>query len=64
MLKHAVGDIVLDERTTRVGRVTAIHGECLVLARSSGKPWSAVAGSCRTATSAEAAGLNAWRPAA
>ncbi|MEU3709047.1 hypothetical protein [Streptomyces catenulae] len=53
------GDIVVDEQRTRVGRVAAVHGACLVLSRPCSK-WDALASSCRLATPTEASSLNAW----
>ncbi|MGW1840365.1 hypothetical protein [Streptomyces sp. BBFR2] len=62
MPAFVVGDIVVDEWRTRVGRVTAVNGACLVLTRPSGR-WDALATSCRPATDTEASGLTAWSPA-
>ncbi|MEU7178661.1 hypothetical protein ACWIG3_23320 [Streptomyces celluloflavus] len=54
-----VGAAVVDTHHSKVGEVEAVRGECLVLSRSVGDPWDALAAWCRPATRREALSLTA-----
>ncbi|MFJ5675051.1 NUDIX domain-containing protein [Streptomyces sp. NPDC093097] len=52
-MTFAVNDIVLDHTRHRVGRIDAVNGDCLVLARPGHTRWDALTSWCMPATPAE-----------
>jgi hypothetical protein len=54
-----VGAAVVDTTRSKVGKILAVNGECLVLSRSVGDPWDALLNFCRPATLSEALSLTA-----
>ncbi|MEW1675535.1 hypothetical protein AB0O47_20175 [Streptomyces noursei] len=45
--------VVLDTTRGRVGRITTINGDCLVITRPGHAPWDALTSWCTNATPAE-----------
>ncbi|MGW5936967.1 hypothetical protein ACWIG3_31405 [Streptomyces celluloflavus] len=54
-----IDSAVVDTLHIKVGKVLAIHGECLVLGRSIGDAWDALSKWCRPATHQEVRSLTA-----
>ncbi|MFE6691012.1 hypothetical protein ACFVFQ_31655 [Streptomyces sp. NPDC057743] len=52
-MNFAVRTIVRDATRNRVGRITAVNGDCLALTAPGHAPWDALASWCEPATSAE-----------
>ncbi|MFE5740699.1 recombinase family protein [Streptomyces celluloflavus] len=56
-----VGAAVVDTTRSKVAKILAINGECLVLSRPVGDPWDALVNWCRPATFGEALSLTAFQ---
>ncbi|MGW5940552.1 hypothetical protein ACWIG3_18605 [Streptomyces celluloflavus] len=56
-----VGAAVVDTTRSKVAKILAVNGECLVLSRPVGDPWDALVTWCRPATLREALSLTAIR---
>ncbi|WP_367436136.1 recombinase family protein [Streptomyces celluloflavus] len=56
-----VGAAVVDTTRSKVAKILAINGECLVLSRPVGDPWDALVNWCRPATLGEALSLTAFQ---
>ncbi|TBO54888.1 hypothetical protein EYS09_36160 [Streptomyces kasugaensis] len=54
-----VGAAVVDTTRSKVAKILAVNGECLVLSRPVGDPWDALVTWCRPATLREALSLTA-----
>ncbi|MEU7181660.1 MULTISPECIES: hypothetical protein [Streptomyces] len=58
-----VGAAVVDTNRSKVAKILAVNGECLVLSRPVGDPWDALVNWCRPATFGEALSLTAFQKA-
>ncbi|MEU7183620.1 MULTISPECIES: hypothetical protein [Streptomyces] len=56
-----VGAAVVDTTRSKVAKILAVNGECLVLSRPVGDPWDALVTWCRPATLGEALSLTAFQ---